>query len=75
MLNQVIAEDGTEGVLEDIKLMHPLARIAKLEEIAATEVLLASAEGAFVNEVDFRVDGRLTITPRIRAGLQSRSGR
>ena len=72
MVNQVIAEDGTEGILEDFKLMHPLGRIGKPEEIGATATFLASDEGAFVNGADFRVDGGLSITPRIRAGLGSK---
>ena len=58
---------------KDFKLMHPLGRIGKPEEIGATATFLASDEGAFVNGADFRVDGGLTIAPRIRSGSGSRS--
>ncbi len=73
MVNQVVAEDGTGQLLKDFKLMHPLGRIGKPEEVGATATFLASDGGAFVNGADFRVDGGLTITPRIRPGSGSKS--
>ena len=73
MVNQVVAADGTGELIKDFKLMHPLGRIGKPEEIGATAAFLASDEGAFVNGADFRVDGGLTITPRTSPGAGSHS--
>jgi NAD(P)-dependent dehydrogenase (short-subunit alcohol dehydrogenase family) len=73
MVNQVVAEDGTGELIKDFKLMHPLGRIGKPEEIGATAAFLASEEGAFVNGADIRVDGGLTITPRTSPGAGSHS--
>tara|TARA_B100001175_G_scaffold303316_1_gene298196 strand:- start:1283 stop:2086 length:804 start_codon:yes stop_codon:yes gene_type:complete len=73
MVNQVVEEDGTGTLLDDFILMHPLGRIGKPSEIAATAVYLASDGGAFANGSDFRVDGGLVITPRTRPGVGSHS--
>ena len=73
MVNQVVAADGTGELIKNFKLMHPLGRIGKPEEIGATAAFLASDEGAFVNGADFRVDGGLTITPRTSPGAGSHS--
>ena len=73
MVNQVVEEDGTGTLLEDFVLMHPLGRIGKPSEIAATAVYLASDGGAFASGADFRVDGGLVITPRTRPGVGSHS--
>ena len=73
MVNQVVEEDGTGTLLEDFVLMHPLGRIGKPSEIAATAVYLASDGGAFASGADFRVDGGLVITPRTRPGAGSHS--
>ena len=73
MVNQVVEEDGTGTLLDDFILMHPLGRIGKPSEIAATAVYLASDGGAFANGSDFRVDGGLVITPRTRPGAGSHS--
>ena len=67
------SDNHSGQLLEDFKLMHPLGRIGKPEEIGAAATFLASDEGAFVNGADFRVDGGLTIAPRIRLGSGSRS--
>ena len=73
MVNQVVEEDGTGTLLDDFVLMHPLGRIGKPSEIAATAVYLASDGGAFASGADFRVDGGLVITPRTRPGVGSHS--
>ena len=73
MVNQVVEEDGTGTLLDDFVLMHPLGRIGKPSEIAATAVYLASDGGAFASGADFRVDGGLVITPRTRPGAGSHS--
>ena len=73
MVNQVVEEDGTGTLLDDFILMHPLGRIGKPSEVAATAVYLASDGGAFANGADFRVDGGLVITPRTRPGAGSHS--
>ena len=73
MVNQVVEEDGTGTLLDDFILMHPLGRIGKPSEIAATAVYLASDGGAFASGADFRVDGGLVITPRTRPGAGSHS--
>ena len=73
MVNQVVEEDGTGTLLDDFILMHPLGRIGKPSEIAATAVYLASDGGAFASGADFRVDGGLVITPRTRPGTGSHS--
>ena len=73
MVNQVVEEDGTGTLLDDFILMHPLGRIGKPSEIAATAVYLASDGGAFASGADFRVDGGLVITPRTRPGVGSHS--
>ena len=38
MVNQVIEEDGTGSLMDDFILMHPIGRIGKPSEIAATAV-------------------------------------
>ena len=73
MVNQVVEDDGTGTLLDDFVLMHPLGRIGKPSEIAATAVYLASDGGAFASGADFRVDGGLVITPRTRPGAGSHS--
>jgi len=73
MVNQVVAEDGTGTLMDDFILMHPIGRIGKPSEIAATAVFLASDGGAFANGEDFRIDGGLVITPRTRPGAGSHS--
>ena len=73
MVNQVVAEDGTGTLMDDFILMHPIGRIGKPSEIAATTVFLASDGGAFANGEDFRIDGGLVITPRTRPGAGSHS--
>jgi len=73
MVNQVIEEDGTGSLMDDFILMHPIGRIGKPSEIAATAVFLASEGGAFANGEDFRIDGGLVITPRTRPGAGSHS--
>jgi NAD(P)-dependent dehydrogenase (short-subunit alcohol dehydrogenase family) len=73
MVNQVVEEDGTGTLLDDFILMHPLGRIGKPSEIAATALYLASDGGAFASGADFRVDGGLVITPRTRPGVGSHS--
>ena len=70
---QVVAEDGTGKLFEEQLGMHPIGRIGEPEEIGATAVFLASDGGAFANGADFRVDGGLTITPRMKPGAGSRS--
>ena len=40
MVNQVIEEDGTGSLMDDFILMHPIGRIGKPSEIAATAVFL-----------------------------------
>ena len=73
MVNQVVEEDGTGTLMDDFILMHPIGRIGKPSEIAATAVFLASDGGAFANGEDFRIDGGLVITPRTRPGAGSKS--
>ena len=73
MVNQVVAEDGTGTLMDDFILMHPIGRIGKPSEIAATAVFLASDGGAFANGEDFRIDGGLVITQRTRPGAGSHS--
>jgi len=73
MVNQVIEEDGTGSLMDDFILMHPIGRIGKPSEIAATAVFLASEGGSFANGEDFRIDGGLVITPRTRPGAGSHS--
>ena len=73
MVNQVLEEDGTGTLMDDLILMHPIGRIGKPSEIAATAVFLASEGGAFANGEDFRIDGGLVITPRTRPGAGSKS--
>ena len=73
MVNQVIEEDGTGSLMDDFILMHPIGRIGKPSEIAATAVFLASDGGSFANGEDFRIDGGLVITPRTRPGAGSHS--
>ncbi|MDC0624233.1 SDR family oxidoreductase [Alphaproteobacteria bacterium] len=73
MVNQVLDEDGTGTLMDDFILMHPIGRIGKPSEIAATAVFLASEGGAFANGEDFRIDGGLVITPRTRPGAGSKS--
>ena len=73
MVKQVVAEDGTGKLFEEQLGMHPIGRIGEPEEIGATAVFLASDGGAFANGADFRVDGGLTITPRMKPGAGSRS--
>tara|TARA_B100001057_G_scaffold179575_1_gene180324 strand:+ start:824 stop:1627 length:804 start_codon:yes stop_codon:yes gene_type:complete len=73
MVNQVVEEDGTGTLMEDFILMHPIGRIGKPSEIAATALFLASDGGAFANGEDFRIDGGLVITPRTRPGAGSHS--
>ena len=73
MVNQVLEEDGTGTLMDDFILMHPIGRIGKPSEIAATAVFLASDGGAFANGEDFRIDGGLVITPRTRPGAGSKS--
>ena len=73
MVNQVLEEDGTGTLMDDFILMHPIGRIGKPSEIAATAVFLASEGGAFANGEDFRIDGGLVITPRTRPGAGSKS--
>ena len=73
MVNQVLEEDGTGTLMDDFILMHPIGRIGKPSEIAATAVFLASEGGAFANGEDFRIDGGLVITPRTRPGAGSHS--
>ena len=73
MVNQVVEEDGTGTLMDDFILMHPIGRIGKPSEIAATAVFLASDGGAFANGEDFRIDGGLVITPRTRPGAGSHS--
>ena len=73
MVNQVLEEDGTGTLMDDFILMHPIGRIGKPSEIAATAVFLASEGGAFANGEDFRIDGGLVITPRTRPGAGSNS--
>ena len=73
MVNQVLEEDGTGTWMDDFILMHPIGRIGKPSEIAATAVFLASEGGAFANGEDFRIDGGLVITPRTRPGAGSKS--
>ena len=51
--------------------MHPLERIGEPEEIGAAAVFLASDGGGFANGADFRIDGGLTITPRMSPGTGS----
>ena len=73
MVNQVLEEDGTGTLMDDFILMHPIGRIGKPSEIAATAVFLASEGGAFANGEDFRIDGGLVITPRTSPGAGSKS--
>jgi len=73
MVNQVIEEDGTGSLMDDFILMHPIGRIGKPSEIAATAVFLASEGGSFANGEDFSIDGGLVITPRTRPGAGSHS--
>ena len=71
MVKQVVEADGTGKLFEEQLGMHPIGRIGKPEEIGATAVFLASDGGAFTNGADFRVDGGLTITPRMKPGAGS----
>ena len=73
MVKQVSEADGTGNILKEFNSMHPLNRIGKPEEIGATAVFLASDGGGFANGADFRIDGGLTITPRITPGTGSNS--
>lgn len=45
--------------------MHALERIGRPEEVAAAALFLASDESSFVTGIDLRVDGGLTICPRL----------
>ena len=71
MVKQVVEADGTGKLFEEQLGMHPIGRIGKPEEIGATAVFLASEGGAFANGADFRIDGGLTITPRMKPGAGS----
>ena len=71
MVKQVVEADGTGKLFEEQLGMHPIGRIGEPEEIGATAVFLASDGGAFANGADFRIDGGLTITPRMKPGAGS----
>ncbi len=71
MVKQVVAADGSGKLFEEQLGMHPIGRIGEPEEIGATAVFLASDGGAFANGADFRIDGGLTITPRMKPGAGS----
>jgi len=72
MVKQVVAADGSGDIAREMKNMHPLERIGEPEEIGAAAVFLASAGGGFANGADFRIDGGLTITPRMSPGTGSK---
>lgn len=71
MVKQVVAADGSGDIFREMKNMHPLERIGEPEEIGAAAVFLASDGGGFANGADFRIDGGLTITPRMSPGTGS----
>ena len=71
MVKQVVAADGSGDIFREMKSMHPLERIGEPEEIGAAAVFLASDGGGFANGADFRIDGGLTITPRMSPGTGS----
>ena len=72
MVKQVVAADGSGDIFREMKSMHPLERIGEPEEIGAAAVFLASDGGGFANGADFRIDGGLTITPRMSPGTGSK---
>ena len=73
MVKQVAEADSSGVILKEFNSMHPLNRIGEPEEIGATAVFLASDGGGFANGADFRIDGGLTITPRMSPGTGSNS--
>jgi NAD(P)-dependent dehydrogenase (short-subunit alcohol dehydrogenase family) len=73
MVKQVLEADGSGEMAKEFNGMHPLDRIGEPEEIGATAVFLASDGGGFTNGADFRIDGGLTITPRMSPGAGSNS--
>jgi len=72
MVKQVVEADGSGDIFKEMKAMHPLERIGEPEEIGAAAVFLASDGGGFANGADFRIDGGLTITPRMSPGTGSK---
>ena len=72
MVKQVVEADGSGDIFKEMKDMHPLERIGEPEEIGAAAVFLASDGGGFANGADFRIDGGLTITPRMTPGTGSK---
>ena len=71
MVKQVAEADVSGQILKEFNNMHPLDRIGEPEEIGAAAVFLASDGGGFANGADFRIDGGLTITPRMSPGVGS----
>ena len=65
MVKQVVEADGSGSIFKEMINMHPLERLGEPDEIGATAVFLASDGGGFANGADFRIDGGLSITPRM----------
>ena len=49
----------------EVSHLHAMDRVGTPEEIAASVVFLASDESSFITGVDLKVDGGLTVCPRI----------
>jgi NAD(P)-dependent dehydrogenase (short-subunit alcohol dehydrogenase family) len=49
-----------EKVLENLKIMHPLGRLGKPEEVANAVLFLASDDASFITGAAYPVDGGLT---------------
>ena len=57
---QFPSKDGAAEARKQIKVMTPLARLARPEEIASVTLFLASDQSSYVAGIDLLVDGGLT---------------
>jgi NAD(P)-dependent dehydrogenase (short-subunit alcohol dehydrogenase family) len=49
--------ENTDAMKERFKMMIPMGRIGKPEEVASAAVFLASAESSYITGIDLPVDG------------------